>query len=68
MISFEDNVIVRGVAVENIEKWVVVFLTPKGIVDDLATAVQIVKSMDLPPDVIKPMVVARGATLEEICL
>ena len=68
MILLGSNQITQGDKVEFITAWEVKFQTPGGLADSLEEANKFCETYGFDSFVIKPMVVAVGATLRELCL
>lgn len=68
MILLSSNQIVQGTKVEEIEQWIVVFMTPGGLAETLEEANEFCEKNTFSNFVIKPMVMACGSTLRELAL
>lgn len=68
MILFSSNQLTQGDKVEFIKDWKVVFMTPRGLCESLPEAQRVVEELEMDCIAIKPMVMAVGATMRELCL
>lgn len=68
MILYSSNQITQGDKIEFITGWEVVFMSPRGLCFSLGEAQKVVEELEMDPIVIKPMVMAVGATMRELCL
>lgn len=62
-----EPLLVIGDKAEIVQRWEVWFSTPKGLVVKLTDAYKMCAELDWPLDVIRPVPVAIGETMWEVC-
>lgn len=67
MIRMTDEVIKMDKSSEKIIKWVVKFMTPEGLHDDLKEAKEVCDTEGYPYTAIRPVPVALSANNYEVC-